>query len=242
MSVVTRTAGNQFPTQPRIFIHFEHVNADMGNAGRDRLFQRKRPTLRGLVRQARNQIDVDVAQSRRPQSCDFFQNRSAFVQPAHRLRLLVHERLHAQTHAIHSASKQSFDQRRSQRPRRTLDRDLRIRRNRELLSQCRKNPPQLFRIEDRRRPAPQINRIHRFRQRTSKFGGHALGASDILQHARNIAFVSRFREYVGGEIAVAALGPAERHRDVEAQTHSVLYSMGRATLPLIFDKSSGGLM
>src|ERR1019366_174430 len=109
VGVVPCPSGDQFPAQARIFVHFQHVYARMGRAERNRLRQRERPTLRRLVRQPGDQVDVDVGKTSLPQTGYFLKYRGAFVQPSDRLRLLIDEGLHAQAYAVDASAQQSLD-------------------------------------------------------------------------------------------------------------------------------------
>ena len=44
---------------------------------------------------------------------------------------------------------------------------------------------------------------------------------DIVEQTRDIIFVCRLRKHVRGEVAITALGPAERDRNVKAEGHSI---------------------
>lgn len=70
------------------------------------LGQRKLPALFRLVRQARYQVDADVADPGSPQARDVGQGDSAGVQAPHRRALLVHERLHTEADTIDPAVEQ----------------------------------------------------------------------------------------------------------------------------------------
>src|SRR5712691_262529 len=113
--------------------------------------------------------------------------------------------------------------------------------DRKSLLQSAEDSSQLARIENRRSPPTQINGINCFRQCASKFRGRFRSFCDVVEDTRNVGFVGGSREHVRSEIAVAAFGPAERHRNVEAQSHPVLYSMGPGTLSPPFDNSRGAL-
>src|SRR6266851_2522443 len=87
-------------------------------------------------------------------------------------------------------------------------------------------------IEDRRSASAEINGVggfvERSSERTSQLRRNLARVSDIFDQAGNVIFVGGLREYVGGEVAVAALGPAEGDGDVEAEGHVVVYFMGCA--------------
>ena len=70
MSVISCAAGDQFAAQTRILIDFEHVNAHVRTLRWQDLSTENLPALGSLVRQSRNQIDIDVRNSRRAQPGD----------------------------------------------------------------------------------------------------------------------------------------------------------------------------
>ena len=81
--VIFRSSSDQFASQARVLIHFKHVHAHMRDAGRNRLLQRIFPALSRLVRQAGNQIDIDIADPGLAQPFDIAQSLFPRVQPRH---------------------------------------------------------------------------------------------------------------------------------------------------------------
>src|ERR1700688_4700648 len=80
---------------------------------------------------------------------------------------------------------------------------------------------QLRGIEDGWRSPAEIDGVGSIVQFTSQFRRELARVGNIFEQAGNVVFVSGLREHVGGEVAVAALGPAEGDRDVEAEGHAV---------------------
>ena len=80
--MIASAAGDEFAPQTRVFVHFEHVDARVRSAGRDGFCQREFPTFAGLVRQAGDEIDVDIRNSRSPQPGNVVQHSLALVQAA----------------------------------------------------------------------------------------------------------------------------------------------------------------
>ena len=68
MRVIAAAAGEQFVAQTRVFIHLQHVHADVRHAGGERFGQRKIPALLRLMRQPSDQVDADVADAAGPQA------------------------------------------------------------------------------------------------------------------------------------------------------------------------------
>lgn len=123
MRMIARAACDQLATEPGIVIHLEHVNASVRHLAGDGLLQGLFPTFRALMRQAGNQIDIDVRNPGRAQSCNVVQNGRPIVQPAYRSRLGVNEGLHAQADPVHPASEKDFQDLLTQSSGRTLDGD-----------------------------------------------------------------------------------------------------------------------
>ena len=102
MRVIARAAGDHLAAQARVFVHLEHIDADVRRAGRQRLRERLLPAFRGLVRKPCDQIDIEVRDARRAQARHIFENGGALVHPPDSRRLAIHERLHAQADAVHA--------------------------------------------------------------------------------------------------------------------------------------------
>ena len=122
--VIAAAAGQQLGAQPRVLIHLQHVHADVRYTAGEGIAKRKLPTLLGLVRQARDQVNANVADSSGSQPRNVVQRDGPRVQAADRRRLLVHERLHAQADAIDAAAQQGVDDLTGDGAGRTLDGNL----------------------------------------------------------------------------------------------------------------------
>ena len=126
--VIARSSGDQFAAQPRIFVHFEHVDAHVRGAGRERFcrataarFRRSgaaSPAIRSML------IFVIPAARRRAMSSSTV---ARLCKRPTAAASAIDERLHAQADAIHAAAQQALQHFRAQRSRRALDRDFRIR-------------------------------------------------------------------------------------------------------------------
>src|SRR5208283_3866720 len=67
MRMVATASGQQFVSKPRLLVHFQHVHADMRNTGCQGFAERKAPALFRLMRQASDQVEVDVSYPARSQ-------------------------------------------------------------------------------------------------------------------------------------------------------------------------------
>jgi len=130
------------------------------------------------------------------------------------------KRLHAETDAIHPTTTQSIEYIRCKRPGSALDRDLRLALHIELRPHRTKDPLQLIEREYRGRPSAQVNRVHLTFNPPANFFRGSRGALNVGTYPVHIAFKHSAREHVGREVAIAALGAAERNRNVDAQGHS----------------------
>ena len=119
----------------------------------------------------------------------------------------------------------AFEHLRSQRSRGTLDGDFGIRRHVRTAANRIENSLQLSGVEDRGRAAAEIDGVHFALDPPAHLAWRSVGSSrDVGAHAIDVALEHRAREHVGGEVAVAALGAAERHRNVDSQGHCLRLS------------------
>ncbi len=102
---VTRASGDDLASQPGIFIHIQHVDAQMRHAGGDSLRQRISPALPGLVRKTGDQVDVDVVDAGGTKPFDFIERDGASMGASHRGCFMIHKRLHAQADAVESQAR-----------------------------------------------------------------------------------------------------------------------------------------
>ena len=68
MRVVATAAGQQLVAQTGVFVHLQHVDADVRHACSERFGQRKIPAFLRLVRQPGNEINADIANAASPQA------------------------------------------------------------------------------------------------------------------------------------------------------------------------------
>ena len=95
VGMISLSSGDNFVAQAGVSIHFQHVNAGVWDTGGDQLIQRLVPALASLVRQAGNEIDVDIRNSGGTQLGNIVDHRGTLVQPANRCGFLVGKRLHS---------------------------------------------------------------------------------------------------------------------------------------------------
>src|SRR5437588_10628472 len=74
-------------------------------------------------------------------------------------------------------------------------------------------------IEDAGRTPAKVNRVCRWLPLAAVDFCHTLGGGDILRQAIHVALHAVARKHVGGEVAVAALRLAKRHRNIKAKRH-----------------------
>src|ERR1035438_5695408 len=141
------------------------------------------------------------------------------MQSPNRRRLSVNERLHAQADAIHATFQKTLDPAWRERPGRTLNGNLRIRRHFKLLSNRIEDSLQLKSVEHRRRSTAEINRVDFLLDPPAHLFRSSRCIADVRTHAIHIAPKDSPRKYGRREVAVAALCAAERNRDVDAQGH-----------------------
>ena len=224
---VSRAVRQQLAAQPRIFIHLQHVHAHMRNAALNRHLDRLAPTRSRLPRQSDDQIHVDLLDARRAHPLNLAETYLARVHPPHRARLRIHKRLHPEAHAVHPQPQQLIERLVAHLPGRALDGDLRIRRYFELAAERRKDPPHLLRAQQARRPSAEVDRIHPPRQLGLQLHCPRPCQANLRAHPLHVPLhpvwsrrthTGRPRaKYPRGKVAVAALRPTERHRDIRPQ-------------------------
>src|SRR6185369_12471573 len=96
VSVVAGASGNEFAAQARVFVNFEHVDADVWNTGCESLGKRVGPGLGGLVRQSSDDVERYFGDAGRAQVGDVAEGDVAIVKTSDGACLLIYERLHAQ--------------------------------------------------------------------------------------------------------------------------------------------------
>ena len=160
---VARAAGQHLAAQARVVVHLQHVHAGVRHAALHQHPQRLLPRSRRLPGQPRNQVHIHVCNSRGPQTLNVVEHHGARMQPAAHLRLAVNKRLHAQAHARNTRRNQSGQRLIGKLARRALYGDFHIRRHRKLPTHRREQPLDQVRLQQARRPAAQINRVHHVR-------------------------------------------------------------------------------
>src|SRR5581483_7708887 len=214
MCVVACAAGDQLASQARIFVHFEHVNADVRHADAYDFAERLPPARHALVRQTSNEINVNIVDSSTAQSLDVLQDHRSRVLPAYGRGFLINEGLHTEADAVHADPGQRIQHRLGEGSGSAFDRDLRACLNFELLTQGSENFLEVSRIENCWRAAAEIDGIDVSLQHATRIGQHLFDPGDVVAEPLDIAIDAAAREYTGCEVAVAALHAAKRDRDV----------------------------
>jgi hypothetical protein len=114
------------------------------------------------VRQAGNQVNIDVADAGFAQAGNVMVDFFTAMQPANRSSFLIYELLHAQTHPIHSARDHRLYDFVCQRSGRALHGDFRFGKDFELLSQGEEEFFQFVGRKQAGRSSAKVNRVHRF--------------------------------------------------------------------------------
>ena len=175
------------------------------------------------MRQPRDEIDVDIRNSSGPQSSNVVQYGRAFVESADSGCFLIHKRLHTKTHAVHTAAQQTLKHGGGQCAGSALDGNFRFGIHLKLAPHCTKDPLQLPGLEHCRRSSAQVNGIHRALHLPAHLRRDSWCILDIGTDAIHIAFEHHPRKNVGCKVAVAALGAAKWHRNVNTEGHADHY-------------------
>ncbi len=161
LRVVARASGKHLPAQPRVLIHFEHVDAGMRHFSLDEHRQRLVPRSERLPGKPRDQIDIQIGNSCRRSRRRSFEDHglALWSRPltcASRSMNDCTPRLTRFTPGLHSASNVLV----TKLTRCALDRDLHIRAlNVKFGPHCGKQFCDQFRLQQARRPAAQIDRV-----------------------------------------------------------------------------------
>ena len=99
---VARTACNHLPAQPRIFVHIQHVDAQVQHSCRDGLRERFTPTLAGLMWKSGDQVDIDVVDAGGAKPINVVERDGSRVGASNRSGFVIHKGLHAEADAIES--------------------------------------------------------------------------------------------------------------------------------------------
>ena len=73
MRMITLASGHQLASEARIFIDLKNVDASVRNARLCELIERDVPSVGGLMRQAGDQVHIDIANPSRPKGTDISQ-------------------------------------------------------------------------------------------------------------------------------------------------------------------------
>ncbi len=99
---VARTSCDHLSTQPRIFIHVEHVYAQVRHSCRDDLRERFSPALAGLMWKSCDQVDIDVVDAGGAKPINVMERDGSRVGASNGSGFVIHKRLHAEADAIES--------------------------------------------------------------------------------------------------------------------------------------------
>src|SRR5216683_2573434 len=170
-----------------------------------------------------DQINVNVRNPRRPQAGNILEHGRALVQTPYRRRFPVDKRLHAQADVIHPTTTQPIEHIWCKGSRSALYSDLRIRLHIELRPHRAKDLLQLIGRENCRRPSTQVDGVRVALSLPTNFLCDPRGVFNVTTYAVHVALKQHPREHIGGEVAITALGAAERNRNVDAEGHSPDY-------------------
>jgi hypothetical protein len=173
----------------------------------DERFDVSAPVRGSLLRQPHHQIEADVVEPGGPRLEHRFACAARRMNPPEPLQLRVAERLHAEADAVHARPAEAVHARRCGGFRIGLQRDLGVRRDVERLAAGGDEPRDLGRLEQRRRPAPEEDRV----------GCATLRGSDLALEGRDVAIFQPGFEQPTVEIAVVADGAAERNVEVQPE-------------------------
>src|SRR6266849_10855554 len=218
---IARSAGQNFPAQPAALVNLEQVDRYMRGPQAEEMPKRILPAFGRLMRQACNQVEADVGDARIAQSASCRRDIGAAMHPAGGNKLGITEWLHAEADAVDPRCAPGGGFLRRHRFRVGLERDL-FELAAEAGSHRVEDARQRCRGEEARRTATDVYGVHgkvRFQSRV----GIAAECRVLSQFAADgtcVRIVEALREHSRMEIAVGALGLAERDLDVDADVHA----------------------
>ena len=183
--VIFRSAGNKFASQPRVFIHLQHVHADMRNARPIACSSEYSQLSRVWCGKPGNQVHIEVAD---PALRSRSMSLSVFSRVCSRppCRFLVDKRLHSQAHAIHATRNQRMDDLVGQRPgahSTVISAPVKILnssyRGEKLLP--------IIRLQQARRSAAQVDGVHRSGISAPNWPASAANGMHVLDQPLHIA-------------------------------------------------------
>ena len=126
---------------------------------RDRRVDGLEPVADALLRQPHHEVQADIVEAGGPRLAERRAGAVHAVQPREALELLFPERLHAETDAIHAGAPVCREPRLGHRLGVRLHRDLAARRDVEGRRAGADDPRDLVGLEERRRPAAEVDRV-----------------------------------------------------------------------------------
>ncbi len=176
------------------------------------------------MRQAGNEVKVEIGDAGVAQSCNIVENCRAIVQATDRRSFLIHERLHAQAHAVDVVTAEKFDHGRGQRAGSTFDRDFGLGLDVEILPNRDKKALQLAYIKDGGSSSAEVNGVDGSLHRAAHLCGGGRSLGNVVADAINVALKNGLGKNIRSEVAIGTLGTAERDGNVEAERHGDDYA------------------
>src|SRR5579864_1020812 len=139
------------------------------------------------------------------------------MQSADGPRLRIHEGLHSQADPVYSAAQQRLHHRRRKRSGGALRGNLGIAGDIEVAPHGGKDLVHLARFEQAGRVSAHVNGIHFALESSPRLERATLRRINIGDQPLNVALHVVCGKNIRGEVAVAALALAERHRDVQTE-------------------------
>ncbi len=148
---------------------------------------------------------------------DLRQSLSPGVRAGRRAGLVVDKGLHAEGDAVNAGAQRGFKRSRLELKRRSLQRDLHIGNDVELLPDTADKLRKERRREQRRRAAAEVDGVD-LRRELEAAGASPHARRAKLRHKRgDVGGHGAERVHAGGKVAEGALGAAKRDRDVQAE-------------------------
>ncbi len=190
--------------EPAVFVDFEHINRDMRRIEAADPVERFTPTRFRLERETGDEVEIEVVESRCPESRDVGEYRPGAMLTPRLRQFAFHERLHAETDSIDScvAPRRGFF--RGDSAGCGLDRSL--------------GPPRPWKGKQ---DFPESGRLHGTWRSAAEVHGVGLPLPDVrgdlAEKRPSILQFHRSWLHVGGEVAIRALLCTERITDIDAR-------------------------
>ncbi len=184
----------EFAAEAGVFIHFEHVDAGVGNAALDEGVEGTLPGVGGLVRQAGDEVDADARDAGCLHAADVFEGDCAGVETAGDGGFAVVEGLDAEAGAIHADLEHGVEEGVRDLAGGTFHGDFGIVVDLEFISQCGEQAEEQVGRQGAGRSATEVDGVDAVGEWDSLRCEGVAGGADVLEKALRYSAPGSSRE------------------------------------------------